>query len=101
MKKPTTHKDMAGPRKPNLSAEAQQTRILDYLKMHSSGINRYEAEKLLSVCQLAARIFELKERGYLFLTATERATDPHCVEHEGIARYFLTHEAANDAEGQP
>lgn len=101
MKKPTTHKDMAGRRKPNLSREAQCRRLLDYLQAHSSGLNRYEAERLLSVCHLAARIFELKEHGYYFVTIMEKATDAHGAEHYGIARYFLTQEAANDGEGQP
>lgn len=99
MKKPTTHQDMAGRRKPNLSQEAQQARVLAFMQSNGTGLNRYEAEKLLGVCHLAARIFALKERGYVFLKAFETATDPHGVEHQGIARYFLTQEAANDAQG--
>lgn len=99
MKKPTIHQDMAGRRKPNLSTEAQLARVLDYLQIHNTGLNRYEAEAKLGVCQLAPRIFELKERGYVFVTIAEKATDPHGVEHTGIARYFLTQEAANDAKG--
>jgi hypothetical protein len=99
MKRPTTREDMAGRRKLDLSAEAQEARVLAYLQANNEGLNRYEAERLLGVCQLAPRIFGLKERGHTFLRTLETATDPHGIAHHGIARYFLTHEAANDAEG--
>lgn len=89
MKKRPSVSESSACRKADLSAVAQQRRVLTYLQTHDTGINRYQAERLLGVCQLATRIFELKERGYRFLTVTERAADPHGVEHEGIARYFL------------
>lgn len=98
MKKPTTRKDMAGRRKPNLSLKAQRQRILEYLQTHDTGLNRYEAERLLNVCQLAARVFELKADGHRFLTLKERAIDPHGIEHRGIARYYLEQKASSKSQ---
>lgn len=72
------------------SQAAQVRRVLDYLQTNAGGLNRYEAERLLNVCHLAARIVSIKEMGYAILTTKERAPDPYGQSHPNIARYFLT-----------
>lgn len=72
------------------STEAQERRVLEFLLTRTTGINRYEAERQLGICHLAARIVAIKEMGYPVLTIRERATDPYGQSHNGIARYFIT-----------
>lgn len=76
------------------SAAAQVRRVIEHLNNQSGGLNRYEAERLLNVCQLAPRILTIKEMGYPILTIRERATDPYGQVHKGIARYFIASGAA-------
>lgn len=49
----------------------QRDLVLDYIKVVGS-ITSYEAYTELGITQLGARIFELKERGYVF--SKERMT---------------------------
>ena len=46
---------------------SQANRLLDYLKK-SGSITTWEAFKELGITRLSARIFEIKERGYLIKT---------------------------------
>lgn len=99
MKKAITPEEMtalcalAGNGKSN-SAEAQERRVLDYLMTKSSGLNRYDAERELGICHLAARIVAIKDMGYPIQTIRERAADSYGHMHSGIARYFLTGDVA-------
>ncbi|MFI4919847.1 MAG: helix-turn-helix domain-containing protein [Legionellales bacterium] len=70
------------------NGNSQRTRIIDYLQTHDTGLNRYEADKLLNVCQFPARIFELKALGHVFLTITETAEDLNGRIHHDIVRHF-------------
>jgi hypothetical protein len=70
------------------SVYSQQRRIVDYLQTHSTGLNRYEADLFLGICQLAPRIFELKAQGHAFDTVSETAVDLNGRTHRHIARYF-------------
>lgn len=74
------------------SETAQKRRVLEYLQTTTSGLNRYEAERLLNVCHLAARINSLRAEGHVILKTTEMAVDPFGHIHRGIARYFLATE---------
>ena len=83
----------------NLSVEAQEHRVLEYLQTVDTGLNRFEADSLLNVVHLAARINSLKLKGHIFLTIKENALDRYGRPHPGIARYFWQGqelEAAND-----
>ena len=70
------------------SIYSQQRRIVDYLQAHNTGLNRYEADFILGICQLAPRIFELKAQGHIFDTVSETAVDLNGRPHRHIARYF-------------
>lgn len=83
----------------NLSVEAQEHRVLEYLQTVDKGLNRFEADSLLNVVHLAARINSLKHKGHIFLTIKQTALDQFGRPHPGIARYFYKgqdFESAND-----
>lgn len=42
--------------------------IIDYMRQHDNKITTYEAFKFLYVTRLAARIFDLRQLGYKFVT---------------------------------
>lgn len=68
----------------------QEWRILNYLRQNSfKGINRFEADALLNICHLAARIQTLKKEGEIFKTILETAIDMKGCPHRRVARYFL------------
>ncbi|WP_026471354.1 helix-turn-helix domain-containing protein [Alkanindiges illinoisensis] len=88
--------------KPNssLSREAQEQRVLEMLQSSGSGLNRFEADALLNVCHLAARIKGLKDKGHCFTTVYGEAFDLNGRPHPRVARYFwrgFNTGAANDA----
>ncbi len=72
-----------------LSSDAQKKRVIDYLqKNQTTGLNRYEADVLLNVCQLAPRIKDLRDEGNIIICVDETALDLNNRPHKGIARYF-------------
>lgn len=74
-----------------LSTSNQQIIVAKHI--HNNGsINRYEAEAL-GVCHLAARIYELKEKGIKFNWIDQPVNDPHNIKHEGIRRYSFNYGA--------
>lgn len=85
------------------SADSQELRLLAYLLAHDSGINRYEAERMLTICHLAGRVQGLEYRGCEFITTYGEAFDRDGHQHNGIARYWLKSgplhllKAANDS----
>lgn len=87
------------------STESQYVRLLAYWLAHDSGLNRYEADGLLNVCHLAARVQDLEAKGCRFVFEDEIAADLLGRPHSGIRRYWLKSapayllRAAND-EGQ-
>lgn len=68
-----------------LSTQNQQIIVAKYILEHGS-INRYEADAI-GVCHLAARIKELKYKGFPFNWIDQITTDLHGIEHHGIRRY--------------
>lgn len=70
------------------NGNSQRQRIIDYLKTNDTGLNRYEADALLNVCQFPARIFELKALGHQFITITETTEDLNGRIHHDIVRHF-------------
>ena len=71
------------------SLEAQRTRLLDWLRQRS--ISTLEARRHLDILMPAARVFELRERGFSISTQRVRectaAGKPH-----SVARYVLMRE---------
>ena len=94
MKKAITPEEMtalcalAGKSKSN-SAQHQKHRVLEYLLTNATGINRYEAERDLGICHLAARIIAIKKMGYTIRRVSECVPDSYGHVHSGIARYFI------------
>lgn len=89
--------------KPNFndnSAFNQRLKMLDYLFERGS-ITSNEARERLDVYYPPARIFELRQAGYLIATIWDSWTSEHGIKHR-IARYVLTQnqpvEAANESE---
>ncbi|TEU29234.1 helix-turn-helix domain-containing protein [Alkanindiges illinoisensis] len=73
----------------NLTQDAQKQHVLKYLQQNpATGLNRFEADALLNVCHLAARIKTLRNEGYSIISVAEIAPDLHGRRHKGIARYF-------------
>ncbi|WP_026472363.1 helix-turn-helix domain-containing protein [Alkanindiges illinoisensis] len=73
----------------NLTQDAQKQRVLEHLQHNPAiGLNRFEADKLLNVCHLAARIKALRNEGYSIISVAEIAHDLNGRPHKGIARYF-------------
>ncbi|MHB8988353.1 MAG: helix-turn-helix domain-containing protein [Desulfobulbia bacterium] len=73
------------PRHPN-TAEAQRQRILDHLSMQS--LNTIESREQLDVLHPAARIMELRKRGYNI--ETHWVTEPTgCGRLHRVAKYIL------------
>jgi Helix-turn-helix domain len=89
--------------KPNFndnSAFNQRLKLLDYLLEHGS-ITSSEARERLDIYYPPARIFELRQAGYLIVTIWDNWTSEHAIKHR-IARYVLTQkehvEAVNESE---
>ena len=80
----------------SISTDTQQRRVIEYLETYSGGLNYIKAEPL-GISRLAARISELKDKGYAFLTIYEDAVDQYGNMHKGVARYFLTGYPAKEA----
>ncbi len=77
--------------KPNFndnSAFNQRLKLLDYLLEHGS-ITSSEAREKLDIYYPPARIFELRQAGYLINTVWDNWTSEHGIKHR-IARYVLT-----------
>ena len=77
--------------KPNFndnSAFNQRLKSLDYLLEHGS-ITSSEAREKLDIYYPPARIFELRQAGYLINTIWDNWTSEHGIKHR-IARYVLT-----------
>ena len=77
--------------KPNFndnSAFNQRLKSLDYLLEHGS-ITSSEAREKLDIYYPPARIFELRQAGYLINTVWDNWTSEHGIKHR-IARYVLT-----------
>jgi Helix-turn-helix domain len=77
--------------KPNFndnSAFNQRLKSLDYLLEHGS-ITSSEAREKLDIYYPPARIFELRQAGYLIVTIWDNWTSEHGIKHR-IGRYVLT-----------
>ncbi len=70
------------------SAFNQRLKALDYLLEHGS-ITSSEAREKLDIYSPPARIFELRQAGYLLNTVWDNWTSEHGIKHR-IARYVLT-----------
>lgn len=70
-----------------LSVTNQQIIVAKYIQQNGS-INHYEAGAI-GVCNLPARIYELKGKGGEFTWVDEITKDPHGVEYKRIRRYCL------------
>ena len=89
--------------KPNFndnSAQNQRLKLLDWL-LERVSITSSEAREKLDIYYPPARIFELRQAGYLINTIWDNWTSEHGIKHR-IARYVLTQkepvEAINDSE---
>lgn len=74
-----------------LSTYNQQIVVARYMSNHGS-INRYEAEPV-GVCSLAARILDLKDKGFIIDDKREETTDSFGIKHKGISRYWFDYKA--------
>ena len=70
------------------SAFNQRLKSLDYLLEHGS-ITSSEAREKLDIYYPPARIFELRQAGYLINTVWDNWTSVHGIKHR-IAHYILT-----------
>jgi hypothetical protein len=70
------------------SAFNQCLKLLDYLLEHGS-ITSAEAREKLDIYYPPARIFTLRQNGYLINTVWDNWTSEHGIKHR-IARYVLT-----------
>ena len=76
--------------------EKQTDRIADYLKSHKGGLTRGEAFGLLLIANFPARVFDMKESGYVFTKISEKnvtGTGHH-------ARWYLEYDP-KDPEWKP
>ena len=77
--------------KPNFndnSAHNQRLKLLDWL-LEKGSITSSEARERLDVYYPPARIFELRQAGYLIVTIWDNWTSEHGIKHR-IARWVLT-----------
>ena len=77
--------------KPNFndnSAQNQRLKLLDWL-LERVSITSSEAHQKLDIYHPPARIFELRQAGYLINTVWDSWTSEHGIKHR-IARYVLT-----------
>ena len=78
------------------SAHNQRLKILDWLFERGS-ITTAEAREKLDVYYPPARIFELRQAGYLIVTIWDSWTSEYGIKHR-IARYVLTQKQPVDCE---
>ena len=84
--------------KPNFndnSAHNQCLKLLDYLLEHGSITSQIAREKL-DIYYPPARIFTLRQNGYLINTVWDNWTSVHDIKHQ-IACYVLTHKEPVEA----
>ena len=72
------------------SASTQRARVIQAL--HTGPKTTIELRRDWGVMQPAARVFELKERGYVIVTSPVSAHTDDGVLHRGVARYVLLQE---------
>ena len=70
------------------SAHNQCLKLLDYL-LERGSITSAKAREKLDIYYPPARIFELRQAGYLIVTIWDNWTSEHGIKHR-IARYVLT-----------
>ncbi|WP_016954925.1 helix-turn-helix domain-containing protein [Catenovulum agarivorans] len=81
-----------------LSTLNQQIVVAKHIVKHGS-INRYEADAI-GVCHLAARIKELKYKGFPFGWIDQQVIDPHGIKHNGVRRYWFNLSVMTDEQKQ-
>jgi hypothetical protein len=69
--------------------EAQTKQILHYLQHHTTGLTAIEALKRFNCLRLAARIGDLRAKGFEIITVTEEG------DGKRWARYYLAEEEAS------
>ncbi len=89
--------------KPNFndnSAHNQRLKLLDWFFEHGSITSQIAREKL-DIYYPPARIFELRQAGYLIVTVWDNWTSEHGIKHR-IARWVLTqkHPVERDNESE-
>lgn len=80
------------------SAFNQRLKSLDYLLEHGS-ITSSEAREKLDIYYPPARIFELRQAGYLINTVWDNWTSEHGIKHR-IARYVLTQKEPVESDNE-
>ena len=81
-----------------LSARNQQVIVAKHITQHGS-INRYEADAI-GVCSLAARIKDLRYRGFEIKDKRETALDTYGLEHKRISRYWFDYKTMTEENRQ-
>lgn len=77
------------------STHTQIRQVFKYIHRHGS-INRYEADRI-GVCQAAARIKNLVDKGACFIRVDENnIADYHGTLHNGITRYSIDWKSMTD-----
>ncbi|QEL56602.1 helix-turn-helix domain-containing protein [Chromobacterium paludis] len=76
------------------AAEAQRMRLLYALR--DGPVTTIEARTLLNIFQPAARVKELRDRGFQIITERIRVTDESGRKHSGVARYVLLSECSQE-----
>lgn len=85
----------------SIRTSAQEKRVLEHLKNNREiGLNRFEADTLLNVCHLAARINSLRNRGHIIRTIYENANDTNGRFHKKIARYVWCGQQRDSWQGR-
>ena len=86
------------------STTNQCLKILDWL-FEKGSITTTEAREHLDIMSPAARILQLRKKGYQIIKINDSWTSGHGINHKGVARYVLTQneplESANDSEVKP
>ncbi len=82
----------------DVSNASQHRRLLaGLIEAGADGITTVQARRDLNVMQPAARIQELRERGYIITTMRQPVLDDYGRKHPGVGRYVLL--ATPDQQG--
>lgn len=76
------------PKIKDTSAASQRVRLLE--RLHAGPVSTFEAREELNIMMPAARVKELRLRGYPVQTHLSDLRDAHGYMHQGVATYYLT-----------
>lgn len=73
----------------------QEQRVIKWLETHKTGLTQLQAYEYLGIMRLAARVCEIRQKGYDIVSEMVEVTD-RWGEKTRVAKYYLKEEVSNE-----